>query len=214
MISRTYQNPPCSKPWAIAQGFCWKRSISDPWEFTPNRYKWSRKGLKIYLEGFRRRFREFGAISRTYQNPPFSKPWALAQAYCWKSANFRPLRIHPKSTQTVKELEIPENLEELEIYSPGFLLKNGHLDSPGSLEELGGSSRLFREFGAISRTYQNPPCSKPWAIAQAFCSKTASRPSRIPKSTQTPANSPEIDTNMSWAIAHGFCWKRELYKSI
>ena len=31
----------------------------------------------------------------------------------------------------------------------------------------------FRKFGAISSTHPNPPCSKLWAIAQAFCSKSA-----------------------------------------
>ena len=113
----------------------------------------------MILEGFRRRFREFGAISRTYQNPPCSKPWAIAQAFCSKTANFRPLRIHPKSTQTIAQI-VRNSFRRVQ--------------------------ERFREFGAISRTYQNPPCSKPWAIAQAFCSKTANfRPLRIhPKSTQ------------------------------
>ena len=46
-------------------------------------------------------FREFGAISTTCQNPPFSIPWAIAQAFCSKTADFRPDRICPKSTQTV-----------------------------------------------------------------------------------------------------------------
>ena len=39
----------------------------------------------------------------TCQNRPCSKPWAMAQAFCSKSANFRPWRIHPKSTHTVTE---------------------------------------------------------------------------------------------------------------
>ena len=57
----------------------------------------------MILERFWRRFREFGAISRSSKNRPCSKPWAIAQALCSKSANFRFLRIHPKSTQTVAE---------------------------------------------------------------------------------------------------------------
>ena len=237
----------------------------------------------MILEGFRRRFREFGAISRTYQNPPCSKPWAIAQGFCSKTTNFRPLRIHPKSTQRIAQIlrngfrRVQEafqrvwsdfqNLPKSAMfktmgYSPGFLLKNGQFstlaNSPEintnnransqkqfqkglgsvseSLERFPGLSKIrhvqnhglqprlfaqrrpifdpceftrnqhkgsrkqlemilegcrmrFREFGAISRTYQNPPCSKPWAIAQAFCSKTANfRPLRIhPKSTQTVA---------------------------
>ena len=226
------------------------------------------------------RFREFGAIYRTYQNPPCSKPWAIAQAFCSKTANFRPLRIHPKSTQTMAQIvrndfrrvqeafqgvccdfqDLPKSaMLKTMGYSPGFLLKNGQFstlaNSPeintnnransekqfqkglGSVSEslerfpgltkirhvqnhglqprlfaqkrpifdpceftrnqhkesrkqlemiLEGCRMRFREFGGISRTYQNPPCSKPWAIAQAFCSKTANfRPLRIhPKSTQ------------------------------
>ena len=96
-ISRTCQNRPCSKP-AIVQAFC-----QDPYEFTLNRQKQSRKQSQIILEWFWRRFREFGAISRTCQNRPCSKPWAIAQAFCTKSADFRPLRIHPKWTQTVAQ---------------------------------------------------------------------------------------------------------------
>ena len=136
--------------------------FSTSYEFTLNRHKQSRKQSQIILERFWRRFREFGAISRTCQNRPCSKPWAIAQAFCSKSANFRPLRIHPKSTQ--------KSRKQSQIILERFW-------------------RRFREFGAISRTCQNRPCSKPWAIAQAFCSKSANfRPLRIhPKSTQTVA---------------------------
>ena len=42
-------------------------------------------------------FREFGAISSTHPNPTCSKPCAVAQAFCSKSAEFGPFRIHPKS---------------------------------------------------------------------------------------------------------------------
>ena len=79
------------------------RPISGPWDFTRNPHQQPRKQLEIHLQAYRRRFREFGAISRTYQNPPCSKPWAVAQAFCSKSANFRPLRIHPKSTPTIPQ---------------------------------------------------------------------------------------------------------------
>ena len=78
--------------------FAQKRPISDPREFARNRHKQSRKEFEIHFQACRRRFWEFGAISRTYQNPPCSKPWAIAQAFCSKTANCRPSRIHPKST--------------------------------------------------------------------------------------------------------------------
>ena len=232
--------------------FAKKRPIFDPCEFTQNGHKESRKGLEIILEGFRRRFREFGAISRTYQNPPCSKPWAIAQAFCSKTANFRPLQIYPKWTQAVAQgvtihfrrvqeafqkvwsdfQDLPKSAMFKSMgYSPGFLLKNGQFstlaNSPkmdtrsrargqksfqkgfGGVSEslerfpgltkirhveihglqprlfakkrpifdpceftqnghkqsrkelqfiLEGFRRHFRKFGAISRTYQNPPC--------------------------------------------------------
>ena len=259
--------------------FVQKRPNFDPCEFTRNQHKQSRKELAITLEWYRRRSRKFGGISRTYQNRSFSKPWAIAQAFCSKTANFRPLQIVPQSTQTVAQgvrnyfrrvqeafPKVWRDFEDLPKsvifktmgYSPGFLLKNGQFSTlancpaidtnsgarsqkllqkgiagvPESLEgfrgltkighfqnhglqprlfaqkrrifdpceftrnqhkqsreqleiTLEGFRRRFREFGAISRTYQNRSCSKPWAIAQAFCPKTAKfRPLRIhPKST-------------------------------
>ena len=100
----------------------------------------------------------------------------LAQAFCSKTANIRPSRIHPKSTQTV-----PQG-----VRNPFPSMQQANLG-----------------FGAISRTYQSPPCSKPWAIAQAFCSKTANfRPSRIhPKSTQT----------VPQAVRNPFRWVQEAF---
>ena len=261
----------------------------DPLEFSRNRHKQSRKELEIILEGFRRYFREFGVISRTCPNPPYSKPWAIAQGFCSKPAKFRPSRILRKSTQTVAQSvrnnfrrvleafqrvwsdfqDLPKSaIFKTMGYSPGFLLKNGQIstlsnspeidtnsraksqksfqNSLGGISEslerfpgldqirhiqnhglqpklfaqkhsifdplefsrnrhklsrkeleiiLEGFSRHFREFGAISRTCPNPPCSKPWAIAQAFCSKPAKfRPTRIlPKSTQTVAQTVRND---------------------
>ena len=114
------------------------------------------------LERFRRRFREFGAISRSSQNRPCSKPWAIAQAFCSKSVDFRPLRIHPNSTQTVAQAVTNYFRTVLEAFYRVW----------SDLQDLPKSA-----------------CSKPWAIAQAFCSKSVDfRPLRIhPKSTQTVA---------------------------
>ena len=263
--------------------FAQKWLIFDPRQFTLDRHKQTRKWLEILLGGFRSRFREFGAISTTCQNPPDSKPWAIAPFFCSKTADFRPSQIHCRSTKTVALVvrnyfrrvqeafqRVWSDFDDLQKsalfktmgYTPGFLLKNGQFSTrPNSpqmdtnsrascqklfQEGLGGVSqslerfrgvakirpfqnhglqprlfaknrpifdqteftrnrhresrkwlkiilgvfrRRFREFGAISRTYQNPPCSKPCAIAQAFCSKTADfRPSLIhSRSTQTVA---------------------------
>ena len=197
--------------------------FSTLYQFNLYRHKQSRKQSQIILERCWRRFREFGAISRTCQNRPCSKPWAIAQAFCSKSANFRPLRIHPKSTQTVAQAvtnHFRTVLEAFQRVSSDFqdLPKSTMFKtmgySPGLFHEIGRFStsseftinrhkqsrkqsqiilerfcRRFREFGANSRTCQNRPCSKPWAIAQAFCTKSPDfRPFLIhPKSTQTVA---------------------------
>ena len=83
--------------------FARNRPIFDLYQFTLSRHKQSRKQSEIFLERFWRRFREFGAISKTCQNRPLSKPRAIAQAFCSKAADFRPLRINPKATQTVAQ---------------------------------------------------------------------------------------------------------------
>ena len=200
--------------------FAQKRSISDPWEFTPNRYKWSLKGLKIYLEGFRRRFREFGAISWTCQNPPCSKPWAIAQAFCSKTANIRPSRIHPKSTQTVPQgVRNPfpsmqqailgvwsdfQNLSKSTMfetigYSPDFLLKNGQFPTLANSPEIDTNSPLRSQksiqkgLGGFSESLERFP-----ELTKSAMFKTMGySPGFLLKNGQFPtlANSPEIDTN-------------------
>ena len=162
-ISRTCLNRPCSKPWAIAQAFCSKSANFRPLRIHSRSTQQSRKQSQIILERFWSHFGEFRAISRTCQNRPRSKAWSIAQEFWSKSANFRPLPIHPKSAQTVSRHQSQIILERV--------------------------WRRFRECEAISRTCLNRPCSKPWAIAQAFCSKSANfRPLRIhSKSTQTVA---------------------------
>ena len=87
----------------------------------------------------------------------------MGQAFCSKSANFRPLRIDLKSTQTVVQAVINHFRTVLQAFQ-----------------------RVWSDFRELKK---NRPCSKPWAIAQAFFSKSANfRPLRIhPKSTQTVA---------------------------
>ena len=102
-ISRTYPNPPSSKPRAIAEAFCSKSADFRSSRIYPKSTKTIRDQLEIHFEVHRNRFRKFGTISRTFQNRPCSKPWPIAQAFCSKSANFRPSRIHPKSTQTIQQ---------------------------------------------------------------------------------------------------------------
>ena len=128
--------------------FVQNRPIFDTCEFKFGRLKQSRKHSQIILERFWRRFREFGTISRTCQNRPCSKPWAIAKALCSKSANFRPLRIHPKSAQTLAEAatnpfrtvleafqRVSNNFQEFKksamfkTMGPGLLLKIGQFSA-------------------------------------------------------------------------------------
>ena len=142
--------------------FAQKRPIFDACELSRNRHKQWRKELEITLEGYRRRFRKFGGISRTYQNRSFSKAWATAQAFCSKTDNFRPLRNVPQSTQTVPQVvrnhfrrvqeafqRVRSDFEDLPKsvmfktmdYSPGSLFKNGQISTLANSPEININSR-------------------------------------------------------------------------
>ena len=275
--------------------FVKNRPIFDTCEITLNRHKQSRKQSQIILERFWRRSRKFRTISRSSKNRPCSKPWARAQGFCSKSANFRHLRNHPKSTQTVAEAvtnyfrtvleafqRVSNDFQEFKKsamfktmgYSSGLLLKMANFrpvrippkstqtvaeavtnhfrtvlkafqrvwsyfqdfTKSAIFKAMGYSPfvknrpifntceftltrhkqsrkhsqiilerfwRRFREFRTISRSSKNRPCSKPWVIAQGFCSKSANfRPVRIPpKSTQTVA---EAVTNHFRTVLEAF----------
>ena len=129
--------------------FARNRPIFDHYEFTLNRHKQSRKQSQIIVERFWRRFREFRAISRTCQNRPCSKAWAIAQAFCSKSANFRPFRIHPKSTQTVAEAVTNHFRMVLEAFQRVW---SDFQDLPKSamFKTMGYSPGLLLEIGRFS----------------------------------------------------------------
>ena len=137
------------------RAFARNRPIFDPYEFTLNRHKQSRKQSQIILERFWRRFREFGAISRTCQNRPCSKPWAIAQAFCTKSADFRPLRIHPKSTQTVAQAVTNHFRTVLEAFQRVW---SDFQDLPKSamFKTMGYSPGLLLEIGRFSTLTNSP----------------------------------------------------------
>ena len=157
--------------------FAQNRSISDPFEFTPNLPQQARKQLEIYFQANRRRFREFGTIFGTYPNPPCSKPWAIAQAFCSKSVDFGPFRIHPKSSPTsskvVRNLFSSKqeafqgvwndfrNLPKSAIfktmgYSPGFLLKIGRFRTLSNSPQIfpnnlvSSQKSIFKQIGGVS----------------------------------------------------------------
>ena len=132
----------------------------------------------------RNRFRKFGTISRTFQNRPCSKPWAIAQAFCSKRADFRPSRIHSKSTKTVPERvrnpfsSAQESFQEVWNdfqdfpksamfktmgYSPGFLLKMGRFPTLPNSPEIDknsprtSSKSIFKRTGIVSGSLERFP---------------------------------------------------------
>ena len=126
-----------------------------------NSQKQSPNELEIHFQAHRNRFRKFGTISRTFQNRPCSKPWAIAQAFCSKSADLRPSRIHSKSTKAVPERvrnpfsSAQESFQEVWNdfqdfpksamfktmgYSPGILLKMGRFPTLANSPEIDKTS--------------------------------------------------------------------------
>ena len=152
------------------------------YEFTRNLREHIRKQLGIHLQAYRRRIREIGTISGTYQNPPCSKPWASAQAFYSKSTDFGHLGIHTESFRTsLKSVTNPfagmfaaflgvwgrfpgltkiRHIFKTMGYSPSFLLKFSrfvhlgiHMESQKQLEmHLRACRRRFK-FGVICGTY-------------------------------------------------------------
>ena len=110
------------------------------------------------------------------KNRPCSKPWAIAQAFFSKSANFRTLGIHPKSTQTVAE---------------------------AFANHFGTVLKAFQRVWSDLQEFKKSAMFKAMGIAQAFCSKSANfRPLGIyPKSTQTVA---EAVTNQFRTVLEAF----------
>ena len=157
---KTYPNPPSSKPWGIAQAFWSKSADFEPFQIHP---KSSPTFSTVVGNPFPSTLDGFQGVwndSETYPNPPSSKPWAIAQAFWSKSADFGHFGIHPKSSPTFSKV----------VGNP-----------------FASTLDAFQDVCNDSRNYPNPRCSKPWAIAQAFWSKSANfGPFGIhPKSSQT-----------------------------
>ena len=97
----------------------------------------------------------FEAISRTPQNRPCSKPWAIAQAFCSKCADFRPLRVHPRSTQTVAQAVTNQFRAVLEAFQR---VGSDFQDVPKSamFKTMGYSPGLLLEIGRFSTLTNSP----------------------------------------------------------
>ena len=123
------------------------------------------KQLEFHFRAYTRLLREFETISNTYQNPSCSKTMGYSPGFLVKVGRFRTF---------------------------GNLPRNQFQQAPKQLEfHFKAYTRRLREFGTISNTYQNPSCSKPWAIAQAFWSKSVDfgpleiYPKSVPTSSKT-----------------------------
>ena len=102
--------------------------------------------FRMVLEAIQRVWSDFQDLSKS----AMFKTMAIAQAVCSKSANFQPLRIHPKSTQTVAQAvtnyfrtvlerfqrvwsdfqDLPKStMFKAMGYSPGLLLESGRFST-------------------------------------------------------------------------------------
>ena len=207
-ISSTCQNPPCSKPWAIAQAFCSKSADFGSFQILRKTSRTSLYALRnpfpsilATILGSLGRFPALAKISHVQnhglqprlfgQNRPISAHSKFSGKH--HEQVFTPLEIHLYACwrcfwRVLADFQhLPKSaLFKSMGYSPGFLVKIGRLRLiPNSLENFTNKSLrsqkfiskhlgdVFIEFGPISSTCQNQPCSKPWAIAQAFWSKSA-----------------------------------------
>ena len=146
-ISSTYQNPPSSNPWAIAQDFGQNRPIAAHSKFSRKLHEQVFTQLEIHFQACWRRFyRVWGDFQHLPKSPMF-KTMGYSSGFLVKIGRFRLIA------------NSPENITNKSLRTQTYICK--HVGD------------VFREFGPISSTCQNHPCSKPWAIAQAFSSKSA-----------------------------------------
>ena len=221
-ISSTYQNPPSSKPWAIAQAFRSKSADFGSFQILSKTSRMSlyvvRNPIASIFATFLGSFGRFPALVKIGhvqyhglqprlfgQNPPISSHCKFSRKL--HEQVFTHLRIHlqacwrPFKGVLADFQHLPKSaMFKTMGYSPGFLVKicrfrlianvpenftNNLVRSQKSIcKHLGD---VFREFWPISSTCQNQPCSKPWAIVQAFWSKSADFVSLkiLPKTSRT-----------------------------
>ena len=183
-IPSTWPDPPSSKPWAIAQSFCSKLVDFVPFGIHSKSPWMSPKVVGNPFPSILGRFREFGTIPGTWPNPPSSKPWAIAQAFCSKLVDFVPFGIHSKSpwmSPKVVGNQFPsilgafqgvwndsQDLPKSAIfktmgYSPGFLLKIGRFRAIRNSQEIfmnepeWSSKSISKHIGGVSGSLQGFP---------------------------------------------------------
>ena len=98
---------------------------------------------------------EFGTIPGIYPNPPSSKPWAIAQAFCSNSLDFGPYEIHPKSSPTMP-IVVGNPLASTKEAFHGVWNDSRHLPKSAIFKTLGYSPGFLLKFGRF-RTLRNSP---------------------------------------------------------
>ena len=131
------------------------RPISDTSEITRSLNQHCRKQLEIHLQGNRRRFGQFGTIPDTYPNPPCSKPWAMAEAFWSKQADFGPFGIHPKSSLTFSKV-VGNPFASIQEEIQGVWNESQHLPKSAIFKTMGSNPGFLVKIGRF-RTLWNSP---------------------------------------------------------
>ena len=145
------------KTMGYSQVFCSKTAKFRPWRIHPKSTQTVQQRLK---NNFIRVLEPFQRVWSDLQDLPKStlfKTMGYSQGFCSKTAKFRPLRIHPKTTQTVSQRlksnfiwvlepfqrvwsdfqDLPKStMFKTMGYSPGFLLKNGQISTLANSPEI------------------------------------------------------------------------------
>ena len=210
------------KTMGYSQAFCSKSANFRPLRIHPKSTKTVAQAVTYH---FRTVLQAFQRVWSDFQDLPKSamfKTMGYSQGFCSKSANFRPLRIHPKSTKTVAQAvtyhfrtvlqafqrvwsdfqDLPKSaMFKTMGYSQGFCSKSANFRplriNPKSTKTVAQAvtyhfRTVLQAFQRVWSDFQDLPKSamfKTMGYSQGFCSKSANfRPLRInPKSTKTVA---------------------------
>ena len=107
--------------------------------------------FRTVLEAFQRVWGDFQDLPKS----AMFKTMAIAQAFCSKSADFRPLLLHPKATQTVAQAVTTQFRTILEAFQRVW---GDFQDLPKSamFKTMGYSPGLLLEIGRFSTLTNSP----------------------------------------------------------
>ena len=158
---------------------------------------------KIPLQARRRRFRGFGAISGAYPNPPYSNPWAIAQAFCPNSANFGSSPIHPNYTWTISQV-VAKSLCKLVGGVSGALERFPTLAQIRHVQSMGSCPGFLLKFGQY-RNLENSPELHMNNLASSYKIPLPARRRRFRGFGAISGTYPNSPFSNPWTIAQAFC---------